>query len=154
MFATRTIARRWMRTVVLVAPFIWAREARAQFLSASGSPAKMTVQAATAGFAPTPVTDASTTYTVFTNGSGHHKITAQINSAMPAGVTLDVTLAAPAGASSAGAVTLGTTPHDVVTGIPNTFTTRAITYQLTATAAAGVVSTQSRIVTLTLVATP
>jgi hypothetical protein len=114
----------------------------------------MVVNAAIAGATPQPDTDASTSYTVFAFGRGTQKITAQLNSPMPGGVTLQVSVQAPGGASSPGYVTLTTAAHDVVTGIGTAFTTRSITYQLSATLAAGVVPRQTRTVTLTLTAAP
>jgi hypothetical protein len=145
---------RTMRLLIAAALVLGAREAHAQYLSASGSPAPMAVQTALAGTAPQPDTDVSTTYTVFSWLRGTQKITAQINSPMPTGVTLKVQLEAPAGAESKGAVALSTTARDVVTGIDFAITTRSITYELSATVAAGVVPRQSRTVTLTLTAAP
>ena len=79
-----------------------------------GSPS-LVVNTASAGANPTTAT-AAATWAVTTNQSGS-KITASINSAMPANVTLSVNLAAPSGATSAGAQLLGTTAIDLVTGI-------------------------------------
>jgi len=114
----------------------------------SGSPS-LVINTATAGSAPTSAT-AGATWSVTTNQTGA-KITASIGSAMPAGLTLQVNLSAPSGASSAGAQTLSTTSIDVVTGITK-LAQSAITvnYSLAATAAAGVVSSTSRTVTYTI----
>jgi hypothetical protein len=70
---------------------------------------------------------------------------------MPANITLSVHLAAPSGATSpAGQTTLTTTPVDLVTGITQTAASGlAVTYQLTATAAAAPTS-GTRVVTYTL----
>ena len=128
-------------------------DARAQ-LSVSGSPAQMTVSAATAGSAPAAVTNTSTTYSLSSSPpSGHYAITASINTSMPAGVTLTVALAASRGVS-AGPVTLGTTAQSVVTGITKRMFGQSITYTLAATPAAGVVPLQSRTVTFTRISTP
>ena len=79
------------------------------------------------------------------------KITASIGSAMPSGLTLQVNLSAPSGASSAGAQSLSTTAMDVVTGITKVAQSAiAVNYSLAATAAAGVVSSTSRTVTYTI----
>lgn len=119
-------------------------------LSASGNPGSLTVTAATAGSQPDAVTDATTTYAITTNGT-NKKITAAINTAMPAGTTLKVTLAAPTGASSS-QVTLSTTPADAVTGITTLAESgKTITYELSATVAAGVVASGSKTVTYTIV---
>ncbi|HKP75602.1 MAG TPA: hypothetical protein VJT67_08670, partial [Longimicrobiaceae bacterium] len=100
-------------------------------LSFSGSPA-LVIAAATAGSAPTSVS-ANATYAVTTNETDR-KITAQIDSDMPAGVDLTVSLAAPSGGTSAGAVSLSTTAHDVVTGISTLNASGlGVTYSLSAT---------------------
>lgn len=116
----------------------------------TGSPS-LVINSATAGSAPTSAT-ANATYAVTTNESSR-KITAQINSAMPSGATLSVTLAAPAGGTSAGAVQLSTTAQDVVTGISTLNASGLnVTYGLAATAAAGVIPASTRTVTYTIVA--
>jgi hypothetical protein len=153
MTATTTVARRVWRAAAVAGLMVMARDARAQ-LSVSGSPAQMTVSAAVAGSSPIGVSNASTTYSVSSSpSSGHFAITARINTAMPAGVTLTVRLAASKGVS-AGAVTLNTTSKNVVTGITQSMFGQSITYTLTATPAAGVVPVQTRQVTLTLISTP
>jgi hypothetical protein len=125
-------------------------------LTVSGSPVSpMKITTATAGFPPNSATDATTTYSVkakFATSPQH--IVASINSAMPFGMTLTVALVAPsATATSNGAVALGTGPLQVVGNITNTIlATKTITYTLSATAAAGVVTSQFRIVTFTLIA--
>lgn len=121
-------------------------------MSVSGNPGALTINAATAGSAPTSVSDASTTWGITTNQTGT-KVTAAIDQAMPANVTLRVNLAAPTGATSAGAVALGTSGVDVVTGITKLSESgKVITYTLSATAAADVVANASRTVTYTVVA--
>src|SRR5687767_8914117 len=75
----------------------------------SGSPS-LVVNTATAGSNPTASTSAAS-WAVTTNQTGS-KITASIGSNMPAGLTLSVNLAAPAGASSAGAQSLSTVAVD------------------------------------------
>jgi hypothetical protein len=121
-------------------------------IAVSGNPGALAVNAATAGAAPDTVQDASTTYDLTTNES-NRKITAAIDTSMPSGVTLKVQLAAPAGATSAGAVTLSTSAADVVTGISTlNVTGKSITYSLSATSAAGTVGSDTRTVTLTITA--
>lgn len=120
-------------------------------LSVSGNPGAMTVSTSTAGSAPDAVSDATSTYAITTNESTR-KITAAIDSAMPDGVTLTVSLAAPTGGTSAGAVTLGTVAGDAVTGITKLNESgKTITYNLSATSAAGVITSASKTVTLTIV---
>jgi hypothetical protein len=153
MNASASAVRRIWRTVAVAGLAFGAREARAQ-VSVSGSPAAMKVTMAVAGSAPAAVSDALTTYSSASNPApGHFSITASINSPMPAGVTLTITLAASQG-SSAGAVTLSTVAQNVVTGITKKMNSQTITYNLSATAAAGVVPLQTRQVTLTQISTP
>jgi hypothetical protein len=126
-------------------------------LTVSGSPLAMKITTATAGFPPNSATDATTTYTVkakFTTSP--LKILASLSSIMPPGMTLTVFLVAPsAPATSNGAVTLSTSQLQVVGNITTTvLETNTITYTLSATAAAGVVTVQSTVVTFTLLAWP
>jgi hypothetical protein len=118
-------------------------------IAVTGSPS-LVINAATAGSAPTSVTAAGNTWSVTTNQSGA-SITASIPSAMPAGVTLSANLTAPAGATSTGLTALGTTAVNVVTGITKLNSAAlGLSYQLDATAAAGVVSSATRVVTYTI----
>ncbi len=130
----------------------------AQTISVSGNPGLLRISAAVAGSQPTPVSNATTTYTVNTPSAGGNPtflVTMRLSANMPAGVTLTATLAAPPGATSAGAVALDVTARNVVTGIrKNTNSTQTITYTLNATAAAGVVANSSRTVTLTVAQAP
>ncbi len=120
-------------------------------LSVSGNPGALTVATATAGDAPNAVTDGSTSYAITTNETGR-KITGAINSAMPDGLTLSVTLAAPTGATSSKQA-LSTSAVDLVTGISTLNESgKTITYELQATSAAGVVSSATKTVTFTILA--
>lgn len=120
-------------------------------ISVSGSPAAMAINTAVAGSAPTSVTNAATTWAVTTNQTGS-KVTAAINLAMPAGVTLSLLLANPTGATSS-TLALGTIAADAVTTITKlNESAKTVTYTLAATSAAGVVASASRTVTLTMVA--
>lgn len=117
-------------------------------VSISGSPS-LTVNTATAGSAPTAAT-ASATYAVTTNEASK-KITVAIDQAMPSGVTLTMNMAAPTGGTSAGAITLSATEQNAVSEITTLNESGlAITYTLSATAAAGVVAASTRTVTLTI----
>lgn len=114
----------------------------------SGSPS-LVISTATAGSDPTSAT-ATGTWAVTTNQTGA-KITASIGSNMPSGLTLTVNVAAPSVGSSTGAQTLSTTAVDVVTGITkHAQGGMSLSYSLSATAAAGVVSSTSRTVTYTI----
>ncbi|HEY0035836.1 MAG TPA: hypothetical protein VGB66_04065 [Longimicrobium sp.] len=119
-------------------------------MSVTGSPS-LTINSAVAGSGPTNAT-ASGSWAITTHEM-NRKVTASIDEAMPAGVTLSVALAAPTGASSAGTVALGTSAADVVTGITTLSESGlAVTYTLQASAAAGVVPEGQRTVTYTVVA--
>lgn len=114
----------------------------------------MRINTAVAGSQPTSVTNAVTTYNVRVNKTSNKKITAGLNTNMPANVTLTVTLSAPPGATSLGAITLTTTAQDAVVNITNVNVTQSITYQLSATVAAGVIPSSTRTVTFTLLDYP
>lgn len=118
-----------------------------QQITVSG-PAALHITTATAGSAPTAVTDATTTYSL-TSNANTKKITAKIDSAMPTGMALILTMTAPSVGTSAGAITLTAADQDMVTGIGKVSETKALSYQLTATAAAGVLAATTRTVTLT-----
>jgi len=119
-------------------------------ISASGNPGPLVVDAATAGSQPVADADNTTTWAVTTNGS-NKKMTGAINTNMPANTTLQVNLGAPTGGSSSGNVTLSATAANLVTGISTVVQSGlSITYTLSATVAAGVVSQAQKTVTLTL----
>ncbi len=118
-------------------------------ISVTGSPS-LVINTATAGSGPTSATSSTSTWSVTTNQSTA-KITASINTNMPAGLTLWSTLGAPAGATSAGAKSLSTSAVDMVTNVTKLAQSgMTITYQLDATAAAGVVTSTTRTVTYTI----
>jgi hypothetical protein len=146
----------WMPAVLLV---LASRTSASQTISAPTNPTTLTITNAVAGSQPLSVTVPAVNYTATTPNPANrtYKITASLNSALPVGVTLTATMTAPAGGgASAGAVSLSTTAADLVTGIPRSLTNSpgTITYQLSATVAAGVVTSTSRIVTLTIVQFP
>lgn len=123
-------------------------------LAIDGAPQPIAITTATPGAAPTPVSAAGGTYAITTN-EANRKITAAIDADMPAGVTLEIALAAPDDATSAGSVPLGTGGADVVTGIhPTAASALPITYRLSATVAALMPAPESRTVTLTILAAP
>ena len=114
----------------------------------TGSPS-LVINTATAGSNPTGAT-ASANWAVTTNQTGA-KITASIASNMPAGLTLQVNLTAPAGGTSAGAQSLSTTSVDLVTSITKLAQgSLGVTYSLAATPTAGVVTSSTRTVTYTI----
>jgi hypothetical protein len=115
----------------------------------TGTPS-LVINTATAGGAPTSATSSGNTWAVTTNQTGA-KITASIASNMPTGLTLSCTMGAPAGATTAGAQTLSTVAVDMVTTITKLAQSGlSLSYQLDATAAAGVVTSTTRVVTFTI----
>lgn len=119
-------------------------------IAVSGDPGPLTIVMAAAGSDPAPVSDSSTTYSVTTTGV-NKKITGRLDRAMPTGTTLRITLAAPAGATSRGAVALNRDDENLVTGITKKAAgAKTITYSLDTTAEAGTISESSRVVTLTI----
>ena len=120
-------------------------------IAVSGTPS-LTVNAATAGSQPDPVTS-DVSYAITTNGT-NKKVTAAIDTAMPSDVVLSVTVAAPsASGTSAGKTSLSATAADVVTGITEVAESGlSIQYELDAEVTAGVVSSDTRTVTFTITA--
>lgn len=141
----------------VLALLLLATSSGAQSLSVSGSPtqALRINSVVSAGIAPKPDSDATTTYTVRTTSGNPQKITARLNFAMPAGTSLQIKLNAVTGSVAVGTVTLNTSTQTVLNNITTTFSrTGVITYALTATTAAGVVSSRSRVVTFTILNYP
>jgi hypothetical protein len=113
-------------------------------------PQPFVINTAVAGEDPTPVTDSSTSYSFSTNGDTK-KIAASLDQEPPAYTTLTVKLAAPSGASSAGEVSLGTSPKDLITGIGRKKARNlGITYTFYADARSGVVQQTVLKVTFTV----
>jgi len=120
-------------------------------IGVTGGPAALVIGSAVAGSAPTSVTASGTSYAITTNEL-NQKITASLDQALPAGVTLEVALAAPDGATSAGSVALTTAGADVVTGISRTVASSLpITYRLSATPMVQISAPDARTVTFTIV---
>lgn len=118
-------------------------------IAITGSPS-LTVSTAVAGSQPTSATDATSAWAVTTNQTSA-KVSATIPTVMGTGLTLRVNLAAPAGATSAGSVALGTVAVDLVTVITKLAQgSLTATYGLDATAAAGVVASSTKVVTYTI----
>jgi len=120
-------------------------------VAVSGSPAPLVINSATAGSAAASITASGTSYAVTTNES-NQKITASLDQPLPSDVTLEVILAAPSGALSAGAVPLSTSGADVVTGISSASASALpITYRLSATPTVQMSAPAARVVTFTIV---
>jgi hypothetical protein len=117
-------------------------------ISFSGSPS-LSINTAVAGNDPTSANNATASWAVTTNQS-NAKITASIDADMPAGLTLWVSLGAPAGSTGIGN-SLSTTSVDLVTGITKLAQSGlSVLYSLDATPAAGVVASTTRTVTYTI----
>lgn len=116
----------------------------------SGDPPAFIATSAVPGQDPLPVLDNSTFYAVTTNGSSE-KVTASIDTNMPAGTELCIMVAAPVNATSTGIVDLDTTNQNVVTGITQVAQANLqVSYMFESTAAAGIIPLMTRIVTFTL----
>lgn len=129
---------------------IGSRAVVAQTITVTPTVGPIVIMTAVAGSPPTAVTVGGGTYTVVTKKNTFSKITARLLTATPAGTTLYITLAAPPGGASFGAVALTTVAQNVVS-LPNvngTFSNLAITYQLSSTVGAGVVASSTRSVVL------
>jgi len=121
-------------------------------LAVSAPTVSLIVNSVTAGLAPNVATDSSTSYAITTNET-NRKITGVINSNMPSGATLSITLAAPSAAFSMGKQALSTSPVDLVGDISTLNETgKTISYELGATSAAGIVPSATKTVTLTITA--
>lgn len=119
-------------------------------IGVSGSPAPLAITTATAGSALTSVTSGGSSLAVTTNET-NKKITAALDQPLPSGVTLEVTLVAPSGASSRDYVALSTAGADLVTGISAiNATALPLTYRLSATPQASI-GVQTRTITYTIV---
>ena len=111
----------------------------------------LVVNTATAGASYATPASALSAYDI-TNNQGGHKITAAVDSNMPAGMTLTASLAAVGGGASAGAQTLTTTAVDVVTAIGAVSTSGSVIHYTLTVPAVASPTTWSRIVTYTITA--
>jgi hypothetical protein len=124
-------------------------------IATSGNPGGLTVTTGTAGTdALSTVSDNTTTYSITQNVAGTVKVTANLNSALSAGYSLQLNLASTKG-TSAGTVDISsTTPGsavNVVSGIAvGADAAQTITYTFGANASAGTLSSTNKVVTLTL----
>ena len=124
-------------------------------VTVGAAPGLLRVTSAVAGFEPDPVTATSSITVKAQKANKPQKITVQLNTAMPAGLTLTLDMTVPTGATDQGTVTLDATARALMGNITNlTAETETLTYTFIATAAAGVVAAQSRTVTFTILAWP
>lgn len=124
--------------------------AQSNFLSLGSAPALLWVSNATAGQPPTSVT-ATSSYT-FSTAASRARLRASLSSAPAAGVTIEVSAAVPATATSNGYVALSTAAQNIATIPVSLSGTYTLTYRVTATSAAGVLAAAARTVTVSLVA--
>ena len=120
-------------------------------ISVTGNPNPLIISDAVPGSNLTSVSDANTNYSLTTN-LDNMKIVASISGRMPAGTKLMIKLSS-SKASSTGLIDLSgaVTPVDVVTGISKcSDVNQSIGYTFAANADVSEISTQSRVVTLTL----
>ena len=124
-------------------------------ISVSATAYTLAVTTATAGSAPTAASSSGLTWAITTN-EDDRKVTAQLDANMPANVTLTANMTAPSSGVSGGAKALSlTTAQEMVTSIDKQEASGlSLVYTLSATTAAGVVSSGTRTVTYTIVAGP
>ena len=128
-------------------------EARADSVTIAGSVSLTVNSAVSVGGGLVPDSDA-TTYSV-TNTAGTKKLLGRLSSAMPSNTTFAVQLAAPIGATSSGPVTLTASDQNLVTGIGVVSDSGlSMTFTLSATVNAALVSAGTRTFMLTLVTAP
>ena len=119
----------------------------------SADPQMLIVSEAVAGSTPQAVLDATTTYSLELGQTS--SVVARLDGPLPTGVTLRVRLFPPAGAADMGVVTLTTLSQTVIAAIPaGIYTGYGITYELSATVAAGVVPLNVRQVVFEIVMDP
>lgn len=124
-------------------------------ISTSGNPSALTVTTGTAGTdALSSVSDNATTYSITQNFGNTVKITANLDAALQAGYTLNINLASSKG-TSAGTINISNATSasalSVVTGINRGADAgQAIGYTFSALASAGMLTSTTRTVTLTL----
>jgi len=115
-------------------------------IATSGNPGNMTINDAVPGSEPTPVSDATTTYSITHNDADGAKITASLAPALAAGYTLTVALAGNP------AVNISTATQDAVASVARGASTgNTIAYNFSATAAAGALASTGETVTFTVV---
>lgn len=119
-------------------------------IGVTAAPGPLVLDRAAAGGPITSVSTSGGSWSITTNEQ-NRKVTASLNESLPTGITLEVALGAPSGATSLADVALGTAAADVVVGITaQAATGLPITYRLTATPQVEPTST-TRTVTFTII---
>lgn len=120
-------------------------------ITVSGNPPPLIVTKARAGKEPESAIDSSTTYTLQVASNTTAILSVSIDSPMPEGTNLFVSLAAPNQTGALPPIPLRTIPQTaishIITGIYNNLT---ITYEYKATVAAGIVPLCTRNIIFTL----
>jgi hypothetical protein len=110
----------------------------------------ITLRDAVAGHAPSSITVSGGTWAVTTNQPAA-KVTASLDSDLPAGLTLSVMLDAPAGATTNGFQALRVTPVELVENLSRVaVSSLPLSYRLDAASTAGVVAAGTRRVVFTI----
>ena len=122
-------------------------------IAVTGGAQSLTISTATAG-SPTMSTSTTVSWAVTTN-QANQKVTASVDQALPAGVTLFAQMEAPAGGASFGPNALSTSSVDLVGSISTLAESGLdLIYTLSALPTAGVVASTTRTVTYTITAGP
>lgn len=121
-------------------------------ISVSSPSVTMNLVAPQAGSDFAPAVNSSTSYNLSVNSSQTRKITAGLNQVLPSGVSLNLSLAAPSGATSQDATPLTTAAQDVVRGVSHIAASNLnITYTLNCLVGQSAVGSGSAVVSITLV---
>jgi hypothetical protein len=133
---------------------VGAQPAKTQ-ITVAGSPS-LVVSTIVAGSSLASVSSTGLTYFVKAlHPSGAQKVMVQLSATMPAGTTLTLAMVTPPSAVNMGPVILDTTTRDILLSVDKEGgSTYGLTYTLSATLAAGIIASQSRVVTFTMVTSP
>ena len=149
--------RRFTIALVSLLLLFGGRSARAQFtiLTVGAPPAAMNITTGTPGSSVYTVVATSTYFVKAKNPAGSQKIIAQLDAPMPPNTSLTLELGIPPSAITMGAVALDVTPQDLMVSVDKeNGHTYSLTYTFIANIAAGIIPSQSRVVTLTMMDYP
>lgn len=120
-------------------------------ITLSGNPAPLVIARATAGQEPAKVTDTSTTCSIKVSNQKTVSLMASLTSPMNAYTTLKINLSTPYRGANNQTVTLDCTPKMLLAGITEGFYENLIiTYEYSATVAAGVIPLCCKTIILTV----
>ena len=154
LFRERALRARGAAGRLAVMAFLSASPALAQqSMTLSGEPSALVIDAATPGDAPQSVADEVTTYSMTVDA--RTDVLVQLDAPLPAGVTLELWMEAPAGAVAVGPIAVSTVPQRVVRDVPaGTHLGLRVSYEMTASVRAGVVAFDARQLTFSMSAAP